>query len=145
MIPESSEIKKRLKPEHTVHFVLYPQDYFQNAEEFVRLSNLFVKETFFEKVMLWFEMVISPLITLCMSWYSNTPPSFLSSLSLQKCIQTWYDWFEFRRLAAEIREWTNIVRSVGGPFISTNDAKYHVYVYADGMQRIYNALIKKKL
>jgi hypothetical protein len=33
-----------------------------------------------------------------------------------------------------VREWTNIVRAVGGPFISTNDAKYHIYVYADGMQ-----------
>lgn len=145
MIPESSEIKKRLTSEQTIYFVLYPQDYFQNAEEFVRLSNIFVKESLFEKVMLWFEMVISPLMTICMSWYSNTPPSFLSSLSLQKCIQTWYDWFEFRRLAAEVREWTNIVRSVGGPFISTNDAKYHVYVYADGMQRINNSLLGRGL
>lgn len=143
MIPESSEIKKRLRPEQTIHFVLYPQNYFENAEEFIRLSNIFVRETFFEKVSLWVEMVISPIISLCMSLYSKTPPSFFTMLSLQKCFQLWQDWFEFRRLVNVVREWTNIVRAVGGPFISTNDAKYHVYVYADGMQRIQNALIKK--
>ena len=143
MIPESSEIKKRLRPEQTIHFVLYPQNYFENAEEFIRLSNIFVKESFFEKVSLWVEMVISPLISLCMSLYSKTPPSFFTMIGLQKCFQLWQDWFEFRRLAGVVREWTNIVRAVGGPFISTNDAKYHIYVYADGMQRKHNALIKK--
>jgi hypothetical protein len=33
MIPENFEIKKRLKPEQTIHFVLYPQNYFKIAEE----------------------------------------------------------------------------------------------------------------
>jgi hypothetical protein len=144
MIPESSEIKKRLKPEQTIHFVLYPQNYFEMAEEFTRLSTLFVKESFFEKISLWIEMVISPVISLCISLYSNTPPSFFAMLGFQKCFHLWQDWFEFRRLAIVIREWTNIVRSVGGPFISTNDPKYHVYVYADGMQRIHNSLLGRR-
>lgn len=144
MIPESSEIKKRLKPEQTIYFVLYPQNYFETAEEFIRLSKLFVKESFFEKVVLWIEMIISPLISVCMSVYSKTPPSFFTMLSLQKCFQLWQDWFEFRRLAVVVREWTNIVRAVGGPFISTNDAKYHIYVYADGMQRICNSLLGRR-
>lgn len=144
MIPENFEIKKRLKPEQTIHFVLYPQNYFKIAEEFIRLHTIFVKESFFEKVSLWIEMVISPLISLFMSLYSKTPPSFLTVIGLQKCFQLWQEWFEFRRLAGVVREWTNIVRAVGGPFISTNDAKYHIYVYADGMQRIHDALIKKK-
>ena len=144
MIPESSEIKKRLRPEQTIHFVLYPQNYFEIAEEFIRLSNIFVKESFFEKVSLWVEMVISPLISLCMSLYSKTPPSFFTMIGLQKCFQLWQEWFEFRRLAILVREWTNIVRAVGGPFISTNDAKYHVYVYADGMQRIHNSLLGRR-
>ena len=46
MIPDISEIKKRLKPEQTVHFVLYPQNYFEIAEEFIRLQTIFIKETF---------------------------------------------------------------------------------------------------
>lgn len=141
MIPESSEIKKRLRPEQTIHFVLYPQNYFEIAEEFIRLSNLFVKESFFGQISLWAEMVISPLITVCMCLYSKTPPNFFTMIGLQKCFQLWQDWLEFRRLAIVVREWTNIVRAVGGPFISTNDAKYHIYVYADGMQRIHTALL----
>jgi hypothetical protein len=144
MIPESSEIKKRLRPEQTIHFVLYSQNYFEIAEQFVRLSNLFVKESFFEKCSLWVEMVISPMISLCMSLYSRTPPNFLTMITIQKCFRLWQDWFEFRRLVLVVREWTNIVRAVGGPFISTNDGKYHVYVYADGMQRIRDSLLGRR-
>lgn len=144
MIPANSELKKRLRPEQTVHFVLYPQNYFEIAEDFIRLSNLFVKETLFEKAGLWVEMIVSPMITICMAVFSFQPPGFLSMISLQKCFQLWVDWFEFRRLALVVREWTSIVRSVGGPFISTNDAKFHVYVYADGMQRIHNALLGRR-
>jgi hypothetical protein len=140
MIPENSDIKKRLKPEHTIHFVLYTHDYFKKADDFVRLSKKFITTTFFETAMLWFEMIISPLLTFGTAWYSNTSPGFLSMIGLQKCMQIWQDWFHFRELTGEIREWTNIVRSIGGPFISSNDAKYHVYVYADGMQRIRNSL-----
>jgi hypothetical protein len=87
MIPENFEIKKRLKPEQTIHFVLYPQNYFKIAEEFIRLHTIFVKESLFEKVSLWIEMVISPLISLFMSLYSKTPPSFLTVIGLQKCFQ----------------------------------------------------------
>lgn len=144
MIPDISEIKKRLKPEQTVHFVLYPQNYFEIAEEFIRLQTIFIKETFFEKIKLWFEMIISPIITVCISLYSGQSPSFFTMIGFQKCFQLWQEWFEFRRLASIVREWTNIVRTIGGPFISTNDPKYHIYVYADGMQRIHNSLLKRR-
>lgn len=144
MIPDISEIKKRLRPEQTVHFVLYPQNYFEIAEEFIRLQGLFIKETFFEKISLWVEMIISPLLSICFSLYSGKPPSFFTMIGFQKCFQLWQEWFEFKRLANVVREWTNIVRSIGGPFISTNNSKYHIYVYADGMQRIHNSLLKRR-
>jgi hypothetical protein len=47
---------------------------------------------------------------------------------------------EFDSLNSEIREWTRIVKSVGGPFISANDSTYHVFVYADAMERLRSGL-----
>ena len=61
-------------------------------------------------------------------------------ISLHKTISLWTQWFQFKTLTYEIREWTSIVRSIGGPFISSNDPTYHMFVYADGMQRVWDSL-----
>ena len=39
-------------------------------------------------------------------------------------------------LREEINSWISIVKKVDGPWISTNDSQYHLYVYADAMQRL---------
>jgi hypothetical protein len=140
MIPTNNQIKGLLVPENTYHFVMNTENYFEVAEEFLRLQTLFVKESMFEVIMQWFEMVISPLLTLFFSWWK--PPSVFSMMTIQKSIDLWINWYKFRELGGVIRKWTNIVRSVNGPFISTNHGKYHVYVYADGMQRIRNSLLE---
>lgn len=120
------------------------ENYFEVAEEFLRLQTLFVKESTFEVIAQWFEMVLSPLLTLFVSWWTKTPPSIFSLMSVQKTVELWMDWYRFRELGGVIRKWTTIVRSINGPFISTNNAKYHVYVYADGMQRIRNSLSERR-
>jgi hypothetical protein len=106
----------------------------------VKLQSIFIKETAIEIASLWLEMVISPLASLLYCLWYKVSPSIFTILSLQKTLQLWSDWFRFKYLAAEIREWTNIVRSIGGPFISTNDPLYHIYVYADAMQRLNTSL-----
>ena len=62
-------------------------------------------------------------------------------LSFQKCGKIWYDWIRFKELQKMLREWVAIVRSIGGPFISANDAEYHMFVYADAMQRISDSFL----
>jgi len=83
-------------------------------------------------------------LTLFVAWWTNTPPSIFSLMSVQKTIELWMDWYKFRELGGVIRKWTTIVRSINGPFISTNNAKYHVFVYADAMQRIRNSLSERR-
>jgi hypothetical protein len=81
-------------------------------------------------------MIVSPLISLCIFLYTQETPSIFTMLSTHKAITLWVEWFEFTSLNSEIREWTKIVKSVGGPFISANDSTYHVFVYADAMERL---------
>jgi hypothetical protein len=140
MIPTNEQIRKVLVPENTYYFVMNDENYFEVAEEFLRLQTLFVKESTLEVIIQWVEMVVSPLITLFLSWWR--PPSVFAMMSIQKSIDLWFSWYRFRQLGSVIRKWTRIVRSINGPFISTNDAKYHVFVYADGMQRIRNSLLE---
>jgi hypothetical protein len=64
--------------------------------------------------------------------------------SLHKVVSLWKDWFRMKYLQTIIREWRQIVKQVGGPFITCNDAEYHLFVYADAMQRILDSLLLTK-
>jgi hypothetical protein len=101
------------------------------------MNKVFVKDTLIDQLMLWVDMVISPLITLISAVYYGEAPSILSIMGLYKTVSMWNDWIYFQILKAEVHEWTSIVKSIGGPFIATNDPIYHSYVYADGMQRLH--------
>jgi hypothetical protein len=136
MIPSSKKLKKNISVEMVKYIITHPNSYFKFADEFVKLQLIFIKESALEIASLWIEMVVSPLASLLYCLYYQIPPSIFTMISLQKTIQLWVDWFRFKYLASEIREWTNIVRSIGGPFISTNDSTYHVFVYADCMERL---------
>jgi len=122
------------------YFILNSHSFFEVAEEFSELQKKFVKETLYERFFLWVEMLISPITAIVMCYINNEPPSLFTSISFYKCIMMWFDWLKFMILTHEIRDWTRIVRSVGGPFISTNDSDYHVFVYADGMERLRTSL-----
>lgn len=136
MIPESKDLKKAC---HAQKLRRLPhENYFAHAEEFVKLSAEFAPETLLAKCELWFEMVLYPfymVYKICMGEFS-----IFYITSIYKCIQTWIRWMRFTFLKEDVRKWVQLVRSVGGPFISTNDPTYHMYVYADAMERIHMAL-----
>ena len=140
MIPCGPEIRKQLSNYQVSKILLSPNNYFEVAEEYVSLQNIFLKESWLDNLSLWIDMVIYPIFSfVSIFMYSQTPTMF-TMLSLHKTITIWSNWFRFKTLTYEIREWMNTVRSIGGPFISVNDPTYHVFVYADGMQRIWNSL-----
>jgi hypothetical protein len=145
MIPTNHSLKSSITREMAKHIILHPNSYFEFADEFVKLQSIFIKESAIEIASLWLDMVISPLISLVYCLVYNVSPSIFTIFSLQKTVTLWSDWFRFKYLAAEVREWTNIVRSIGGPFISTNDPLYHIYVYADAMQRLNTSLFSPRL
>jgi len=123
--------------------ILNDSDYFEIAERYSQLQKIFNPESYLGKMSLWVEMIISPIISFVMMIVNQEPPGIFNMLSLHKTINLWQDWFEYQELRHIVHGWMNIVRSIGGPFISTNDLDYHSYVYADAMQRIYYSFFPK--
>jgi len=79
-------------------------------------------------------MVFYPLyiaIRLCMLDFSA-----MYVITLVKTYQLWIDWLRLQELESKVESWKTTVRSVGGPWISSNTPDLHVFVYADGMERI---------
>ena len=144
MIPSNQELRNRMTPDIVYEILMRPSNYFSMADEYVSLQKVFLRDTLLEKLELWIEMVISPLITLVLSIWNMSSPDMFQMMSFQKCAQLWKDWFRMRELRSEIHVWMRIVRSIGGPFIASNDAQYHVFVYADGMERLRSLLVTKE-
>lgn len=141
MIPSNQQLRKTLTPEIAYQILMNDKNYFKIADDYVSLQKIFSTDTLIKKVELWIEMVISPLFTFGMMIWEQKAPDMFNIMSLQKCFQLWKDWFRMRELRSQIHTWIKLIRSIGGPFISTNDAEYHVFVYADAMQRLHDLLI----
>lgn len=144
MIPSNPDLRKRITSSICYEMIMHPKNYFQIADEYVSLQKIFSRDTLLGKLELWIEMIISPLIQFGMAIWNQKVPDMFQMMSLQKCFQLWKDWFRMREIRSEIHIWMKIIRSIGGPFISSNDAEYHVFVYADGMQRLQDSLLITK-
>jgi hypothetical protein len=144
MIPTSQQLRKHLTPDICYQILMHPKNYFEIADEYVSLQRIFSRDTLLGKLELWIEMIITPLFMFVSAILNMSMPDMFQMMSLQKCIQLWKDWFHMRELRSEIHKWIKIVRSVGGPFIASNDAEYHVFVYADGMQRLHDLILAKE-
>ena len=129
MLPEWKSLKKK-----TRKLKIADEPYFALAEEYLDLRKMFDCNSLLDNLLLWFDMVIYPLyivVRLCMLDFS---PMYM--FSLFSTYQKWNLWFRLRTLQASVDEWQKTVQSVGGPWISSNDPDLHVFVYADGMERI---------
>lgn len=144
MIPANQQLRKQLTPGICYQILMHPKNYFEIADEYVSLQRIFSRDTLLEKLELWVEMIITPLFMLVSALWNMSMPDMFQMMSLQKCVQLWKDWFHMRELRTEIHGWIRTVRSVGGPFIASNDAEYHVFVYADGMQRLHDLIISEE-
>lgn len=122
------------------HLILNKTDYFADAAKFVELQELFVVDNMFDKAQLWLNMLIYPIITVISVLFYGAEASIFSVFEFYKCATLWSQWFEFTELVQRVSKWSKLVRFIGGPFISTNDARYHVFIYADGMQRLENSI-----
>ena len=140
MIPTNQDLRKRITLKGS-SYILLEFDYFKKAETFVQLQTIFLQESYVGKISLWVDMVVSPIISIIMFFINGETPSMFTLLSFQKCGKLWYQWFEFKILAEDIRIWREIIQEAKGPFIATNDPTYQVYVYADAMERLRTSLI----
>ena len=125
------------------HLVLRPGTYFEDADNYVRLRKIYSPDDFLSKISIWFEMIVSPLITIVSSIYSSELPGVFSLLGFYKCVWLWIEWIVYKDLAHEVSLWVHHVRSIGGPFISTNDPNYQSFVYAHAMQDLHYSFFPK--
>ena len=118
------------------YLVLNNTNYFADAEEYIQLHQLFKTETFYEKLSLFMKLLGNLLLSIL--WKSQ---ALSMSFTVYRMVEDWKQYIRYLTLRKKIHEWKEIVHSVGGPFISTNDDVYQPYIYADGMQRLHNNLL----
>ena len=129
MLPEWKHLRKL-----SSKIKIPDQNYFDLADESVSLKSDFHCETIIDTLNLWIDMLFYPvyiIIQICMQDYS-----IMSAMTIVKAYQLWADWFRLQELEFEIEHWKMIVGFLGGPWIVSNDPELHVFVYADGMERI---------
>jgi hypothetical protein len=130
MIPSTKRLKKRLKKSG---LKVEEKPYFSLVNEFLILQKKF-ETTFFEICLLGIDMILYPLYILYQLFQAEFSPLYI--LAISKTYGLWMDYIRFRELKKEIDSWISIVKKLDGPWISTNDSQYHLYVYADAMQRL---------
>jgi hypothetical protein len=122
------------------YLILNNSNYFAVAEEFTILQQLFKQDTVFEKLNFWIDMIIYPIINLISIIFYNQRMSVFTVLFIHKTVTRWQEYIRYLQLKSETNEWKQIINSIGGPAISTNDDTYIMYVFADAMQRLRNRL-----
>jgi len=128
MIPTKKELKKKLK-----QYVIEKKNYFHLVEEYIQLQKKFEVQTFFETLFLYLDFLYPFYILYKI--FTNTF-HILDFLSIYKSYKIINDYIRYTELESEIERWIFIIKCLGGPWISTNDSKYHLYVYADAMTRL---------
>jgi hypothetical protein len=118
------------------YLILNNTNYFADADEYIKLKQLFKTETFYEKLSVFMKLIGNLLLSIL--WKSSR---LSLGLTVYRLIEEWKQYIRYRTLKTKIHEWKDILHSIGGPFISTNDDTYQSYVYADGMQRLHTALL----
>jgi len=129
MLPEWKDLRKKARK-----IKLTDDRYFALSEEYIELSMKFHCEELLDTMYLWFDMVLYPIyivIRLCMLDFSA-----MYVFTLIKTYQLWVEWLRLQELEKKVDSWKTTVRSLGGPWISSNTPDLHVFVYADGMERI---------
>jgi hypothetical protein len=117
------------------YFLENSTDFFKETHEYFELRRKF------KSIMPWVDMIVGPLITIISFIYYGSY-DMLSALSFAKAGMVFREWLRYIQLSRKISEWKGIVNQNGGPIISTNDPEYHVFVYADGMQRLHNSYFR---
>ncbi len=126
MIPSLKQIQNRSNP-------IEQKPYFSMANEYLTLKKKI-------SLFLIVDMILYPLYIYYQLFQGDYSPMYV--FGIVKAYTCWKDLFRYFQLQTEIETWFFIVKLFGGPWISTNDSEYHIYVYADAMERIVLSHIK---
>lgn len=107
---------------------------FAIADRYIELRKQYVSPSWGNTMMRFNELILTPILTLCMVMLEKT--DFLSLVSSVLNIwRSWKEWIEFNNLRFEIQQMYLLTMRTGGPHIVTNDPTYLPYVYADAVVR----------
>ena len=88
------------------------------------------------KILLSNDMFLQPCI-LYFSWIAGYQVSLVALVSVFiKFMEVWWKWARYQVLREYAKHWVFVTKLAGGPFISCNDPKYHVFVYAEAIERL---------
>ena len=106
------------------------------ADEYVQLQTVLEPESWINWVLLGNDMVLQPSI-LYGSWLIGYELSVFAFVGvLVKFVEVWMKWARYQVLRDYAKQWVFLTKLAGGPFISCNDPKYHVFVYAEAIERL---------
>jgi hypothetical protein len=115
---------------------LPPESTFPLAEEYMQLQEKLEPEGWMGQLLLLNDMVFQP-VWLFVQWVVWGRPSHFAILScLVRTVQIWSSWARYQVLRDTARNWVLLTKLAGGPFIGCNDPKYHVFVYAEAIERL---------
>ena len=129
MLPEWKTLRRKSKKTE-----IKTELYFQLAEEYTQLKKKFDTNSSLETFLLWFDMLLYPLYIFYRLFTLDFSPMYV--FALMKTYGMWFDWLRLRELQQKVDNWIETVKNLGGPWISSSDPQKHVFVYADGMERI---------
>ena len=117
--------------------IALPSNPFLIAERYIQLHKVCAPESWADTVTLFNDMILMPLITFFLLFIGLVDPIVLFTTTV-KTYQVWKDYCEYTDLRFKVQQMFFICKSIGGPFIVTNDPTYMPYVFADAVQRTIN-------
>lgn len=107
---------------------------FQLADRYIALRAKCAPQSWGDTVLRFNEMVIGPLIALCMTFLGKHDLFAMVSAAMAT-YRSWSEWLEYDDLRFQMQKMRLDTLVMGGPFIRTNDPTYLPYVYADAVTR----------
>jgi hypothetical protein len=107
---------------------------FQLADRYIALRSKCAPQSWGDAVLRLNELVLGPLIALCMTFLGKHDLFALASAAMAT-YRSWSDWLEYDDLRFQMQQMYLDTLLLGGPFIRTNDPTYLPYVYADAVTR----------
>lgn len=115
---------------------LPPEPAFPIADEYVKLQSQFEPPGWIAWLLLLNDMIIQPVWAFLSFCMGNPPSKFSLAAMLIRTVDVWRKWVRYQVLRDIARNWVLLTKIAGGPFISCNDPKYHVFVYAEAIERL---------
>lgn len=111
-----------------------PNNPFQVAERYIQLRKRHVPKLWAETMSLLSDMILMPIIILFLFLLGKADTITVLSTGF-KTYSVWKEHLEYTELRYAVQRMFVYMKSVGGPFIVTNDETYMPYVFADAVQR----------